>query len=147
MARSLRVAPLAAELADLDAQRNDVDVVDAERSQLGRAAVFAEREDRVEAAIERAAIAIADARAQAADRPAEELRERPLDIDGREIGHVGGDQRRFGIALAMGERGPRQIIGVLAFDQVGPEPLERRADRAVAQQQPVMRASGNVRRL
>ena len=46
----------------------------------------------------------------------------------------------------MGDRGPRQIIGVLAFDQVGPESLERRADRAVAQHQPVMRTSGNVRR-
>ena len=46
----------------------------------------------------------------------------------------------------MGDRGPRQIIGVLALDQVGRELLERGADRAVAQHQPVMRAAGNVRR-
>ena len=46
----------------------------------------------------------------------------------------------------MGDRGPRQIVGVLALDQVGPEALERRAHRAVAQQQPVMRASRHMRR-
>ena len=77
---------------------------------------------------------------------AEKVRQRPLDIDGREIGHVGGDQRGPGMALAVADRGPRQIIGVLALDQVGLEALERRADRAVAQQQPVIGASGHVGR-
>ena len=81
-----------------------------------------------------------------ADRPAEELRERPLDIDRREIGHVGGDQRRLGIAAAVGDRRPRQVVGVLALDQVGPEALERAAHRAVAQHQPVVRASRDMRR-
>ena len=38
----------------------------------------------------------------------------------------------------MGDRRPRQIIGVLAFDQVGPESLERPTHRAVAQQQAVI---------
>ena len=92
---------------------------------LGRAAVLAEREDRVEAAVEKPAIAVADARQRARDRPATNFDERPLDIDGREIGHVGGDQRRLGAALAMADRRPRQVIGVLALDQVGPEALER----------------------
>ena len=56
------------------------------------------------------------------------LGEWPLDVNRRKIGHVGGDQRRFGMALAMADRGPRQIIGILAFDQVGPESLERRRE-------------------
>ena len=130
-----------AELAELDAERNDIDIRRCRASQLGRAAILAEREDRVETAIEHAAIRIADpAAARSPTGAAEEFRQRPLDIDGREIGHVGRDQRGFGMALAMADRRPRQIVGVLALDQVGPELLERRADGAVAQQQAVMRA-------
>ena len=46
----------------------------------------------------------------------------------------------------MADRGPGQIIGVLAFDQVGPEALQRLANRAVAQHQPVVRAARHLGR-
>ena len=102
---------------------------------------------RIEAAVKRAAISIADAAATGrATGLVTNFDERPLNIDGREIGHVSGDKRVSGWRLAMRDRDPRQIVGVLALDQVGPESLERGAHRAVAQHQPVMRAAGNVRR-
>ena len=44
-----RVAPRRRELADLHPERDHIDIVDALGSKLGGAAVFAEREDRVEA--------------------------------------------------------------------------------------------------
>ena len=56
----LRVAPRRLEVAELDAERNDVDLVDAERAQLGRAAILAEGKNRIEAPIEDPAIAVAD---------------------------------------------------------------------------------------
>ena len=114
----LGVAARRVEVAEFDAERHNVDLVDAERAQLGGAAILAEGKDRIEAAIEEPAIAVANpAAAPASDRPSPG--ERPFDIDRREIGHIGRDQRRFGMALAIADRRPRQIIGVLAFDQSG----------------------------
>ena len=69
---------------------DDLDPLDAERAQLGRAAILAQREHARRSG-DRAA-RNSDSRAA---RPAREpvcrphLRERPLDIDGRKIGHVG----------------------------------------------------------
>ena len=97
----LRVAPARTELAELDFQRHDLDVVDSEGPELGRAAIAAEREHRIEAPVERPAIGIAEPAEHSADHPAEHLRQRPLDIDRRKIRHIGGDQRRFRPALAM----------------------------------------------
>ena len=142
----LPVAPLGRELSHFHAQGNDVDIVDAQRPQPGRAAMFAQRIDRVEPPVERAAIGIADARAQAADGPTQEFGEGPLDVDRREVGHIRSDERGVGKALAVSDRGPRQIIGVLALDQVGRELRERSTDGAVAHHQPVMRASRDMRR-
>ena len=134
------------ELAELDAERDDADVIDAVGPKLGAAAILAEREHFVEAAVERTAIGIADPLAQARQRPADELREGPLNIDRRKVGHICRDQRRIRMALAVADRRPRQIIGVLALDQVGPEMLERLANRPVAQHQPVIRAARHVGR-
>ena len=141
-----RVAPARTELAELDSQRHDLDVVDSEASKLCRSAVAAQREHGIEAPVERSAIGIADPAERSADRPAEHLRQWPLDIDRRKIGHISGDERRFRPALAVPDRRPREIVRILALDHVGPEALQRRPHRAVAQQQPVMPASGHVRR-
>lgn len=117
------IAPFGTEISKFDAEREHIDLIDAERAQFRRAAMLAEREDAVETPVERAAISVTDFAAKIGDRLAQHLGKGPLDIDRRKIGHVGCDQRGRREALAMGHRGPRQIIGVLAFDQVRLEPL------------------------
>ena len=95
-----RIAPLRPELANLDAERHDLDRIDSQRPQFRSAAILAQREHGIEATVERVAISVADPAAQARDRLSDKPRKGPLDIDGREIGHVGSNQRRVRVAAA-----------------------------------------------
>ncbi len=117
-----------------------------ERAQLARPALLAEREHAVEAAIQAPAIKVANAGALPGERSSHHLGERPVDIDGGKIGHVGGGERGPGVASPVADRRPRQIVGILAFDEVGAEALERTADRPIAQEQPIIGAFRHVRR-
>ena len=77
---------------------------------------------------------------------ADHARKGPLDIDHREIGAICRDQCRSRMPARMGNRRPRQIIGILAFDETGSEPGERATDRAITQQQAVIWAARHFRR-
>ena len=59
------IAAARAELADLDAQRDDLDRIDPQRPQFRSAAILAEGENRIEPPIERTTIRIAHAAEQA----------------------------------------------------------------------------------
>src|SRR5204862_7635649 len=72
--------------------------------------------------------------------------EGPLDIDRRKVGHIGRYERGPRVAPSMADRGPWQHIGILAFDQVGPEALERPAYGSGPEQEPVIRTAGHARR-
>ncbi len=85
------IAPVGSKFAKLDPQRNDFDRIEPEIAQFRRAAIFGQSIDQVEFAVELAAIPIAQPRRRAGQRLADRLGERPLDIDGREIGHIGRD--------------------------------------------------------
>src|SRR5262249_4188789 len=133
------------EFTDLDSKRYDVDIMDSKRTKLGGATVFAQRVDHIEAAIEGPAVSVANAAGQTGKRRADDLRERPLHVDFREVCHIGRDQRGCWMTLSVGERRPRQVVRVLTFNQVGKESLERPADGAAAQHQPVVGAARNMR--
>ncbi len=105
------------------------------------------RVNRIELAIELPTITVAYPPGRAAQRRAERLGERPLRIHGREVGHVAGNQSGLRVVPPVRDRGPGEVVGILALDHIGPEPLQSPADRSVSQQQPIVGAEGHMRRL
>src|SRR5207237_980942 len=69
-----RVAAVRSEFAELNPERHDLEILDAEAPELRRATIVAQGEDGVETAVERTAIGITGAAEQAGDPATEHLR-------------------------------------------------------------------------
>ena len=99
-----------------DPECNDVNRIDPKRPQFARTAVAGQRVDGVEAAIKGATIAIAEPGGRAAKRLAQPFGERLVDVHRRKVGAISCNQRRSLMPLAMRQRRPGKVIGVLAFN-------------------------------
>src|SRR6478735_2068646 len=99
--------------------------------------MLAHRKDGIKPAIERPAISITKRRGRPAHGRTEQSREGSVDVDCRKVGAIGSDPRSARMTPCLCDRCPRQVVTILASDEVGPVRFEGCFARIVTQEEPV----------